>query len=81
MVQPDENTQRIARHIEISHHFIQHADLMLADGELLQASEKAWGAAVHRLKAIATRRNWRHSSHRDYYAIIDSLKNEADDPE
>ena len=71
----------MARHIETSRRFIQHADLMLDEGDLLQASEKAWGATAHRLKAIAHRRNLRHSSHRDYYMIIDLLRNEADDPE
>ena len=81
VIQPDENTQLIARHIETSRRFIRHADLMLDEGDLLQASEKAWGAVAHRLKAIARQRNWRHSGHRDFYMIIDALKNEADDPE
>lgn len=72
--------QRISRHVETSHRFIRHSNLMLDEGDLLQASEKAWGAVAHRLKAIANRRNLRHSSHRDYYMIIDLLKNEADDP-
>lgn len=68
--------QRISRHVETSHRFIRHSNLMLDEGDLLQASEKAWGAVAHRLKAIANRRNLRHSSHRDYYMIIDLLKYE-----
>ena len=68
-------------HMQISRRFIQQADEELASGDHLQASEKAWGAVAHRLKSIATSRGWRHSGHRDFYAIIRRLESETTDAE
>ena len=65
------------KHMEISRRFIRHAEEELDKGDLLQTSEKAWGATAHRLKAIASRRGWRHSGHRDYYTIIARLSEEV----
>ena len=74
MATPDE-------HVEISSRFIAQADAEFAGGDLLQASEKAWGAVAHRLKAIAIRRGWRHGSHRHFEEIIYGLGAEADNPD
>ena len=60
-------------HVEISRRFIRQAESELESGDLLQASEKAWGAVAHRLKAIATRRGWRHGAHWHFGGIIDLL--------
>ena len=68
-------------HIEISLRFLAHADEQLQDGDLPQASEKAWGAAAHYLKAVAKRRGWRNESHRDLFSINSRLIRETDDPE
>ncbi len=68
-------------HLAISRRFIRQAEEELASGDLLQASERAWGAAAHRLKAIARRRRWRHGSHKDFYTIIDLLADEVAQPE
>ena len=65
-------------HVEISRRFIRQAESELESGDLLQASEKAWGAVAHRLKAIATRRGWRHGRHRHFGGIIDLLEAETD---
>ena len=69
------------KHMEISRRFILHAEEEMDKGDLLQVSEKAWGATAHSLKAIASRRGWRHSGHRDYYTIIDNLSEEVERPE
>ena len=74
MATPDE-------HVEISRRFIAQADAEFAGGDLLQASEKAWGAVAHRLKAIAIRRGWRHGSHRHFHEIIDGVRAETDGPD
>ena len=68
-------------HVEISQRFILHTDDELESSDLLQASEKAWGAVAHRLKAIAFRRGWRQGSHRDYNTMINRLAEEAEHPE
>ena len=43
--------------------FLAAARACLAEGDLLQASEKGWGAAARMVKAVAETRGWRHSSH------------------
>ena len=60
---------------------IRHAEEELANGEPLQASEKAWGAAVHQLKAIARQRRWRHGGHYQLGQIIERLADETGDRE
>lgn len=39
----------------------------LDEGDLLQASEKGWGAASQIVKAVAEERGWRHKTHGDLY--------------
>ena len=70
-----------AVHLVISRRFIQQAGEELDSGDLLQASEKAWGAVAHRLKAIAIQRNWPHGSHRHFNGIVDGLAEETNQGE
>jgi hypothetical protein len=67
--------------IAICLRLIQHAEEELANGEPLQASEKAWGAVAHRLKAIARQRKWRHGGHYHLGQIIRGLVDETGDGE
>ena len=60
-------------HWEISRRFIIQADAELAAGDLLQASEKGWGAAAHAIKAVAQERGWRHDSHSRLFGIVNRL--------
>ena len=60
-------------HWETSRRFIIQADAELAAGDLLQASEKGWGAAAHAIKAVAQERGWRHDSHARLFGIVDRL--------
>ena len=50
---------------------IRHAWEQLEQGDRPQASEKAWGAAAHALKAIAARRGWRNRvrAHNEVIAV------------
>lgn len=50
-------------HMAISRRFVAQARDELANGERLQASEKAWGAAAHALKSVAAQRGWYHDDH------------------
>lgn len=43
--------------------FMRHAEAEFERGDLLQASEKAWNAAVQQLKAMATLRGMEHNDH------------------
>lgn len=53
-----------AQHREISAQFLDHAEDEFRRGDLLQASEKAWGAVSHYVNAVARQRNWPLGSHR-----------------
>ena len=46
--------------------FLEQSDQEFAKGDVLQASEKLWGATSHAIKAAAEQRGWDHgkSSHR-----------------
>jgi hypothetical protein len=63
----------------VSAELLQKAREMLAAGDLLQASEKGWGAAAQAVKALAERRGWPHNGHRQLFATVDSVAREADD--
>ena len=64
-------------HIATSRRFIIQADAELAAGDLLQASEKGWGAAAHAIKAIAEERGWRHDSHARLFTVARRLARET----
>ena len=51
-------------HAQTARDFLLAADIELADGELVQGSEKLWGAAAHAVIAVAQQRGWQHRSHR-----------------
>jgi uncharacterized protein YuzE len=68
-------------HRAVSHQFIQQADEELERGDYLQASEKAWGAAVRAVKCIAGQRGWEHDSHRHLFAATRRIADEGQDLE
>ena len=67
MLRPEEN------HTEVSRQFIDDAEKYLAQGDLLQASEKAWGAAARKVKAIAEDRGWEHKGHGHLFTAIGNI--------
>ncbi|MCY4559881.1 MAG: hypothetical protein OXF79_26690 [Chloroflexi bacterium] len=66
---PEPGEQSLDDRRQISRRFIIHAREELEKGHRLQAGEKAWGAVVQPLKAIAEQRGWRHQSHRDIHYV------------
>lgn len=70
---------RVDYHTETATEFLAKAHTYLAEDDLLQASEKGWGATAHMVKAVAEERGWRHSSHRDLYQVIGRLVEETSD--
>ncbi len=45
-------------HAEISADMLEHAAQFIEDGDLVQASEKIWGALSHGVRQVADRRGW-----------------------
>ena len=74
-------TTRAEFHNETAQIFLARARRYLEDGDLLQASEKGWGAAAQAAKATAEERGWRHQSHGDLFEIVERLADEAKDDE
>ena len=72
-------TTRANYHVETANEFQAKAHAYLREGDLLQASEKGWGAVARVVKAAAETRGWRHSSHGDLYRAIDRLAREMGD--
>ena len=69
-----------SEHVTITLRLLEHADEQLRQGDLVQASEKGWGAAAHYLKAVAKQRGWTNSSHRDFFTIKNRLAGETGNP-
>ena len=73
-------TTRANYHTDTAAEFLIKGRAHLAEGDLLQASEKGWGAAAQMVKAVAEARGWRHSTHGDLYHVVDLVAEELSDP-
>lgn len=78
---PEPDAQSVADRRTIARRFLSEAAAELRGGSRLQAGEKAWGAIVHHLKAIAEERGWRHQSHRQIEYIGRQIVAELQDIE
>ena len=72
---------RTEYHTDTADQFLAKARHYLAENDLLQASEKGWGAAARMVKAVAEARGWRHTSHGDLYRVVNRVSNELGDPQ
>ena len=61
------------RYAAISLQLLRQAQEELDSGDLLQASEKAWGAAAHAIKAVAQKWGWYHQGHYRLNAVVDFI--------
>ena len=73
------NQAEIDNHLEISDRLLQYAYEQFEAGDLIQASEKSWGAVAHYLKSVAKFRGWQNRTHSDLSDIADDLGHETDD--
>ena len=62
----------------LSRRFVRQAQEEFDKGDRLQASEKAWGAAAHAVKAVAASRGWNHNSHRLLFDIVDQVSRDSE---
>ena len=69
------------RYYQLSQRSLKHAQEQLDQGDTLQASEKAYGAIAHAVKAYGELRGWNHYNHHRVELILDQLREEWDDPE
>lgn len=66
---------------EASRAFLAKAREELDGDDLVQASEKLWGAVAQMVKAVAERRGWRHDGHRALGQVVSRLAQETGDHE
>lgn len=67
-------------HIATSRRLLEQAEREYRVGDVLQASEKGWGAAAHAIKAIAEERGWEHGRHGHLVRAARRISNELDQP-
>ena len=72
-------TTRAEYHNATAQHFLAQAHDYLAADDLLQASEKGWGAAAQAVKSVAETRGWPHNGHRQLFGAIGRLVAETGD--
>ena len=68
------------KYTELSERYIQQAEEEFQKGDLCRASEKAWNAVAHAIKAIGEQRGWRHDSQERLFAISGQIAEELDRP-
>ena len=73
-------TTRSIYHTDTANAFLIKGRAHLAEGDLLQASEKGWGATARMVKAVAETRGWPNRTHGDLYRAVDRLAEERSDP-
>ena len=59
--------------------FLQQAFAEVEAGDLRQASEKGWGAAVETVRAVAEHRGWEHGSRDSLFEVASRLAQETGD--
>ena len=53
----------VEEHAQTARTFLDESDALFDEGDVLQGSEKVWGAAAHAMMAVAQQRGWPYDSH------------------
>ena len=72
--------ERIDKHLAKARGYWLKAPAYLAEGDLCQAGEKAWGAFAQMTKALATHRGWQHFGHSHVLAVARQVADESGAP-
>ncbi|MDE2901354.1 MAG: hypothetical protein OXN15_10125 [Chloroflexota bacterium] len=81
---PKERTVPHTPHDELSRTLLAEAKTALADGELLEAGDKGWEAASHKVHALAAAWGWMPEDPAEPWATYDllrMLKRESSEPD
>ena len=70
---PTGSLQYSDRYAAISQRLLRYAQEELDADDLIQASEKAWGAAAHAIKSVAEKWGWYHQGHFRLNAVVDFI--------
>ena len=69
----------VTEHVEVALRFLAQADREYDVGDVLQASEKLWGAAAHVVIAEMQRRDIKTSGHRAMVLAIAEIADDVND--
>ena len=72
---------RADAYVELHQKYLNEAESPLKTGDIVQVSEKYWGAVASLLNAIGELKGWPHYTHRDYSEIVKRLAEEEGIPE
>lgn len=75
----DETETHLQKHTRLALQLLDQADHELMAGDLLQSSEKLWGATSHALKAFCESRGWRHGKYAQRQEAVKRLSVERQD--
>lgn len=64
--------------MQTAQEFLVKSDGYFAEGDVLQGSEKLWGAAAHAVMAVAQQRGWKYGNH---YTLRETALRLADELE
>jgi uncharacterized protein (UPF0332 family) len=70
----------VQEHVQTAREFLEAADREFAAGDVLQGSEKMWGAASHAVMALAQQHGLPYGSNRSLSMAVRKLSEEYDDP-
>ena len=70
----------VADHVRAAREFLDHSHREFSDGQILQGSDKLWGAASHAVMALDMQRGWRFSKYNARVHAINRLVEEYDEP-
>ncbi len=71
--------ERAEFHSGLAEKFLREAEELLARGDYVQASEKAWGAAAQMVKAVAAKKGKDLKSHGDLWRFVLEVAGENDE--
>ena len=66
-------------HIQTAKDFLEVSEREFAAGDVLQGSEKLWGAAAHVVMAAAQQRGWPYGKHGNLKTVAQRLYRETGD--
>ena len=66
-------------HVQTAQDFLRKSDGYFAEGDVLQGSEKLWGAAAHSVMALAQERGWQFGNHYALRQVAIRLADEMED--
>ena len=70
----------VHEHIQTAQDFLETANREFETGDILQGSEKMWGAASHAVMVVSQGRGWSFESHNEMREAAGRLAGEYNDP-